>query len=181
MPQSQLTAVIGLGEIGKPLAEMLAKLHVVHGVDLAPVTIERPVDVMHVCIPFQLPDFVGVVARYAEMYRPGLIIVNSTVVPGTSRAIAARVPALVAYSPVRGKHVKMNADMALYRKFVAGVTPPATERAAAHFEAVGIATDRMATADTLELAKLTETSYFGVLIAWAHQVMSPPPPRDWPA
>ena len=46
------------------------------------------VDIMHVCFPFQIKDFVGETARYIELYHPALTVINSTVAVGTTRAIA---------------------------------------------------------------------------------------------
>jgi UDP-N-acetyl-D-mannosaminuronate dehydrogenase len=46
----------------------------------------------------------------------------------------------------------------------------AGEEAAAHFESLGLKTKILSSAETAELAKLTETTYFGLLIAWAQEV-----------
>ena len=46
----------------------------------------------------------------------------------------------------------------------------AVKRAAEHLEACGMKTAQMSAPETLELAKLLETSYFGLLIAWAQEM-----------
>ena len=74
------------------------------------------------------------------------------------------------YSPVRGKHVRMKEDLLKYQKFVAGTNGAAVERAKAVFVAAGMKVATMATPEALELGKLCETTYFGVLLAWAQEM-----------
>mgnify|MGYP006355750763 CR=1 FL=1 len=47
---------------------------------------------------------------------------------------------------------------------------PSTERTARHFESVGMKTRVLSSPEATELAKLTETTYFGLIIAWAQEV-----------
>jgi UDP-N-acetyl-D-mannosaminuronate dehydrogenase len=42
--------------------------------------------------------------------------------------------------------------------------------AAAHFESIGMQTRVLSNPESTELAKLSETTYFGLLIAWAQEV-----------
>jgi hypothetical protein len=86
------------------------------------------------------------------------------VLPGTSRSIAQASGAAVAYSPVRGKHVRMQKDLMRYFKFVAAPTEADAARAESHFQAAGMKTRRMAEVESLELAKLAGTTYFGACI-----------------
>jgi UDP-N-acetyl-D-mannosaminuronate dehydrogenase len=92
------------------------------------------------------------------------------VLPGTSRSIAQASGAAVAYSPVRGKHVRMQKDLMPYFKFVAAPTEADAARAEAHFQAAGMKTRRMAEVESLQLAKLAETTYLGVCIAFAQEI-----------
>ena len=62
----------------------------------------------------------GETARYIELYKPALTIVNSTVGVGTTRAIGKRTGAAVVNSPVRGKHACMLEELRIYTKFVGG-------------------------------------------------------------
>jgi UDP-N-acetyl-D-mannosaminuronate dehydrogenase len=161
--------VVGLGEIGKPL-QLISRHHDAIGVDISPVDRIHPVDVMHICFPFQVPDFVGEAARYIGYFQPALTIINSTVAVGTTRAIAERTGAAVVSSPVRGKHAKMLDDLQFYTKFVGGIDAGSAEQAAAHFQSLGLKTKVLPSPEATELAKLTETTYFGVMIAWAQEV-----------
>lgn len=166
-----LVIVLGMGEVGQPLFRILSKKFECAAVDIKPVEIDEPCDVLHICYPFQVPDFVKTTARYMEKYNPRLTAIHSTVAPGTTRKIHEIAPgrALV-YSPVRGKHARMESDMLRYKKFVAGFDSKSVEEAQRHFREAGFQTDTFPTPDIAELSKLLETTYFGVLIGWAQEV-----------
>jgi UDP-N-acetyl-D-mannosaminuronate dehydrogenase len=162
--------VAGLGEVGKPLFDLLSTEHDVIGVDVAPPERIEEAGVLHVCFPFQIKDFIGEAARYIQMFRPALTVINSTVGVGTTRAIAERTGVAVVNSPVRGKHARMLEELSLYTKFVGAINPATGEQAAKHFESVGLKTKILSSPEATELAKLTETTYFGLMIAWAQEV-----------
>jgi UDP-N-acetyl-D-mannosaminuronate dehydrogenase len=167
------TVVVGLGEVGKPLMEILSRHYETIGVDVVtrPLsTLPSRVDVLHICYPFEIPDFVGETVRYIELLKPALTVINSTVGVGTTRAVAERTGGEIASSPVRGKHVSMLEDMMKYTKFVGGMNARCAERAALHLAGAGFKTKVLSTPEATELAKLTETTYFGVLIAWAQEI-----------
>ena len=171
MNTSAKVMVVGLGEIGKPLFEVISKHHATVGIDIVPPP-ESPgeIDVMHVCFPFKINDFVGETVRYMAEYQPRLTVINSTVSVGTTRSIAERTGMAVVNSPVRGKHIRMAQDLLRYDKFVGGTDKDSADRAARHFESIGMKVRVLSSAEATELAKLTETTYFGVIIAWAQEV-----------
>lgn len=164
-------AVVGLGEVGRPILELVSKHHHAFGVDISlPPRQRSRVDILHICFPFGIEDFVGETARYIRLFRPSLTIINSTVAVGTTRAVATRTSAAVVNSPVRGKHARMTEDLCRYNKFVGGVSTSHTERAAHHFQSLGMKTTILSSPEATELAKLTETTYFGLMIAWAQEI-----------
>src|SRR5580693_811164 len=84
-PSETAVLVIGLGEVGGPLLETLREAHQAAGRDIE----DRPFDgvqVLHLCFPYT-SDFVSTAARYVALYEPETVVVNSTVVPGTTREI----------------------------------------------------------------------------------------------
>lgn len=167
-PGGSAVLVVGLGEVGRPLLEILREAHDAAGRDIE----DRPCDgvqVLHLCFPFT-PDFVSAASRYVSRYEPGVVVVNSTVVPGTTREIQEKTGVPAVYSPVRGKHSRMTGELRRYRKFVAGTSAQAVALVEDHFAAAGITTQRMSSPEGLELAKLLETTYFGVLVAWAQEM-----------
>lgn len=169
--EDKSVVVAGLGEVGRPLFELLSPHYKTVGIDIKP-PVERvgTVDVLHVCYPFEIKDFIGETTRYINEYKPRLTIINSTVAVGTTRAVAERTGAAVANSPVRGKHVRMLQEMRSYTKFVAAIDPVDAAYASDHFKAAGLKTKILAAPEATELAKLTETTYFGLMIAWAQEI-----------
>jgi hypothetical protein len=165
------TLVVGIGEVGAALADVLEKTQPVLRHDLEPQEFDEKIGVMHLCIPYRsATQFERAAVSYIHRFEPILTIVNSTVVPGTVRALADQTGAAVAYSPVRGKHARMTADLLKYNKCVAALDPETAGQAEQHFRAAGMTTRRYRKVETLELAKLAETTYFGVLIAFAQEM-----------
>ncbi|HXY70939.1 MAG TPA: hypothetical protein VEM41_00215 [Actinomycetota bacterium] len=160
--------VVGLGEVGGPLLELLRGPLGAKGRDVEAAAFHG-VQILHICFPFS-SEFVSLVCGYVKLYEPDVVVVNSTVSPGTTRAIQETSGVAAVYSPVRGKHTRMKDELTRYRKFVAGTSNEAVARVESHFAAAGMTTQRISTFETLELAKLLETSYLGVLIAWAQEM-----------
>src|SRR5262249_5812046 len=101
--------VIGLGEGGRPLFEIISEKEPTMGIDIEPVRTPGECAVLHICYPFS-DTCIRTAVQYIEDYRPALTIINSTVSPGTTRAIHRHVRTPIVHSPVRGKHVKMKHD-----------------------------------------------------------------------
>lgn len=160
--------IVGLGEVGRPLLEILSGTHQAAGRDLEDRAFHG-VRILHLCFPFG-PDFVSAAERYVSLYEPEVVVVNSTVVPGTTRAVQLVTGTPAVYSPVRGKHARMTDELRRYRKFVAGTSAQAVASVTDHFTAAGLTTQQMSSFESLELAKLLETTYFGVLVAWAQEM-----------
>jgi UDP-N-acetyl-D-mannosaminuronate dehydrogenase len=125
---------------------------------------------MHLCFPFEIEDFVGEAQRYIELLEPRLTVINSTVAVGTTRAVHDRTNAPLAHSPVRGKHVRMVEELTRYTKFVGPIAEPDGVAAEEHFRSLGMPTKVLSSPEATELAKLSETTYFAVMIAWAQEV-----------
>jgi UDP-N-acetyl-D-mannosaminuronate dehydrogenase len=171
MVKTKKVAVVGLGEVGRPLLKLASKHHQAFGVDVSPPAERvKQVDILHVCYPFGISDFVGETARYIELFSPTLTIINSTVGVGTTRSVAERTGAVVVNSPIRGKHAHMLEDLLKYTKFVGATDRASGERAAEHFQSMGMKTRILSSPEATELAKLIETTYFGLIIAWAQEV-----------
>jgi UDP-N-acetyl-D-mannosaminuronate dehydrogenase len=118
-----------------------------------------------------MPDFIATTMEYIEEYKPSLTIIHSTIAPGTTRRIqqaAGNYP--VAYSPVLGKHARMEEDMRRYTKFAAATDPETLQMALDHLAAASFRTAAFRTPEVGELSKLLETTYLGVLIGWAQEV-----------
>ena len=167
---NQTVIIVGLGEVGKPLFEIIKTQHKVFGIDIDLAAPLNRCDVMHICFPFADQKFVSQVVEYIGRYQPALTIINSTVAPGTTRRIAVASGTPVVNSPVRGKHARMQEEMLHYTKFIGAIDPQSGQRAVEHFESVAIRTRLLNSPEATEIAKLTETTYFGLMVAWAQEV-----------
>ncbi len=108
--------VIGLGEVGKPLQQMLGA----DGYDLNGEALPwGPYDVIHIAYPYG-PKFIHTVIEYRDMTRAGVTIIHSTVPIGTTKRIAQQ-GGPVCHSPVFGRHDNMLENMKLYPKPVGGL------------------------------------------------------------
>ncbi len=56
------------------------------------------------------------------------------------------------------------------RNLLESLDSKASQHAVAHFESIGLKTRVLSSPEATELAKLTETTYFGLMIAWAQEL-----------
>lgn len=174
--------VIGLGEIGYALFSMLTeekKNFVVYGLDLDETKMQQlsqsrskfpsKIDTLHICLPCKnQQSFTDEVICYIEEFKPKLVIINSTVPPGTTLKIAQRCKCLVAHSPTRGVHKNakyMKWEMRRWTKYVGGASPTAAQAARSHFEKLNLKVKILKSCTETELAKLFETTYRAWMIA----------------
>lgn len=131
-------------------------------------------------------------AEIARGIRPGTLVIYETTLPvGTTRERFA--PALeagsglvldrdlwLAFSPERVLVGRVLADLARYPKIVGGVSPESTRRAVDFYRSVlepGTEVRAVANAETAEMAKLAETTYRDVNIAYANELARYAAPR----
>ncbi len=165
-----VSLVIGLGEVGRPLLDVLGRVHRVEGIDLPPSDAPSRIAMMHVCYPAEIQDFVHVTREYIARYNPAVVVIHSTVPVGTTRAVQGNLKVPVVHSPVRGKHARMRDELLHYVKFIGATDANAAAGVAKHFEAAGMRTRQLSSPEASELAKLTETTYLGLLVAFAQDV-----------
>ncbi len=168
--------VVGLGEVGQPLFELLKEnpSFVVYGLDLdrekmrnmgqREVDFPSEIDVMHVCFPCSdKTKFVNIVVGYVRKFSPKITIIDSTVQLGTTLDIFRRCGnCLVAHSPIRGVHKSpeyMKKEFKRWTKYIGGATPKAGEQTQKHFNELGLKTKVLKSCVETELAKLFETTY----------------------
>ena len=173
--------VVGLGEIGRTLFELLKEtdLFTVYGLDLDEEKMRathqdqnklpQKIDTMHVCLPCKNQEsFVATVISYVKQFKPDLLIVNSTVPPGTTKKVQQNCKCLVAHSPARGVHKSpehMKWEMKRWTKYVGGVDAKAAKATCKHFEQMGLKVKTLKSCAETELAKLFETTYRAWMIA----------------
>jgi UDP-N-acetyl-D-mannosaminuronate dehydrogenase len=172
--------VIGLGEVGRPLFELIKESgeFEAFGLDtdqakmksLQQTAPPKKVDVIHICLPFKgQKEFASIVTDYIKRFEPRLTIINSTVPPGTTASLFKRSENFqIAHSPIRGVHKgneHMKWEIGRWTKYVGGATEEAAEAAARHFEKLRLKTKVLADSTETELAKLFETTYRAWMIS----------------
>jgi UDP-N-acetyl-D-mannosaminuronate dehydrogenase len=167
--------VVGLGEIGRPMFEILREsgMFSVYGIDINEKKMHdlkqdksmfpSEFDVLHVCILCtDLDEFVNIIFGYIQRFKPKLVIINSTVQPGTIMKVQACCDCHVVHSPIRGVHSSkehMKWEIKRWTKYVGGASPEAAMLAQDHFKKMGLKTKVLKSCAETELAKLFETTY----------------------
>ncbi len=181
--------ILGLGEIGRPIFQIIKENQgfKVYGFDIEEAkmrvvgqsaeNLPEKVDVMHVCLPCASQgDFVKIVIGYTRKFRPKLLIINSTVPPGTTFKIQEGFSGLVAHAPVYGTHKNLEYmmwEMRRWTKIVGGVNAESAKAASNHLRKTGIKTSILNGPVETELTKLLETIYTAWMIAFfqeAHRI-----------
>lgn len=173
--------VAGLGEIGKPILQLIPKVVPAIGYDINEKLIDKrkyakfknfETSLLHVAIPFS-NEFIQNVLDISEKFKPEIIVIHSTISPTTTKKLQKLLQIPVIYSATRGVHKRMIYDMKRYVKFygVESNAPRAlwaSKTYAQLMKKCGIKTKQMSNPVTLELAKIIcDTSYYGWLIIYA--------------
>lgn len=162
--------VLGMGEIGKGVYEVIGKnldmnRWEVWMKDKEPLSQGAPeiFEVMHVCIPYDQKKFISIVNRLQERFNIAIVIIHSTVSPGTTRMCEHAV-----HVPIRGRHPKIKEAIETYPLF-AGIESsgcfagdlfmaPITYIKKAFGQTVTICIPP----ETTELAKIIDLSHYAV-------------------
>lgn len=123
------------------------------------------VDVLHVCIPYN-DKFIEIILEEIAKINPKLVIIHSTVAPGTTKELALKFPGMVVHSPVRGIHPNLYKGIKTFVKYIGADDKKAGSAAKKHLESLGIKTKLFFPSAATELGKIFDTSYYGVCIAW---------------
>jgi UDP-N-acetyl-D-mannosaminuronate dehydrogenase len=173
--------VVGLGEIGCALFGLLKEKDgfTVYGLDLDETKMRaisqdtnklpKEIDTLHICLPCKDQDnFVATVTTYVKQFKPKLLIINSTIPPGTTKKTQQNCKCLVAHSPARGVHKSsehMKWEMKRWTKYVGGADAKAAEATCKHFEKMSLKVKTLKSCAETELAKLFETTYRAWMVA----------------
>ena len=173
--------VVGLGEIGKPILQLLSETETVVGFDTNHKLMnemkfgklkELETSILHICIPFT-NKFISNIGSLHNRFKPKCIIIHSTVNPGTTKKLQSLLHIPIIYSATRGVHKRMLYDLKRYTKFYA-IEPSAPQANWASsvyskmMKKCGVKTKKLSNPLTLEIAKIVcDTSYYGWLITYA--------------
>ncbi len=144
--------IIGKGEVGKALYNVLRK---VYPVEIQDTEMEHggEFDVIHICFPYSR-DFNGDVWDYQDIYRAKYVVIHSTVPVGTARKCQAF------HSPVIGQHPNLEKSLKTFVKFLA----PKDKTLKRYFERAGIRIRLVDRTEETEALKIFLTTCFGISI-----------------
>jgi len=162
------------GEVGSAICKVVekSKLYRVSLLDKVGVKELRPKKfyVMHVCIPYD-DDFMDIVADHMFTYKPRLTLIESTVKPKTTGALYELTKSSICHSPVRGRHVEgIESGLFNYTKFIGSPRREFALEAEKYYNSLGLKAYICNSSEETEFAKLLETTYYGLLIAFAQEV-----------
>ncbi|MCP2506439.1 MAG: GDP-mannose dehydrogenase [Nitrosopumilus sp.] len=170
--------ILGMGEVGQTLFDLLVdrKFDCV-GIDLdnskckkysENEVIKNP-EYLHVCLPGELTGFTDIVLNWINKIKNiQVVIIHSTVKPGTTKIIQEKLSIPILFSPVRGVHKRFLNDIKKYTKFISFDGIEIDSKIKRDLENRFEKIDWMSTTKTAELAKiLVDTTYYGWLINYA--------------
>ncbi len=170
--------ILGMGEVGETLFDLLVEREFnCIGIDIDKSkcknysensTIQNP-EYLHVCLSGELTEFVDITSNWiSKIEGLKVVLVHSTVKPGTTKNIQEKSKVPVLFSPVRGVHKRFLEDIKKYTKFIASDEKQIDQKIKSDLEKRFQKVDWMSTTKTAELAKiLVDTTYYGWLINYA--------------
>jgi len=159
----QKIGILGFGEVGQAIAKFYKNPFIK---DLNRDDGLKGTDTLNICIPFN-KKFIDIVSREIKKIKPKLVIIHSTVAPGTTKKIIAKTGnKAIVHSPVRGMHPNLYGGIKTFVKFIGAENKRAGKLAKKHLKSLGIKAEVVYPAKTTELGKLFDTTYYGICIAW---------------
>ena len=170
--------ILGMGEVGKTIFDLLVERKfdcVGIDIDISKCknysknnVIENP-ECIHVCLSGELEEFTDIVLNWINKIE-GLqvVLIHSTIKPGTTKYIQEKSKIPILFSPIRGVHKRFLEDVKKYTKFISSDDKQLDPKIKNDLEERFKKVDWMSTTKTAELAKiLVDTTYYGWLINYA--------------
>lgn len=152
--------VLGIGEVGRAIAAIFSEKFNVLKKDLKFDQIKSSkIYSLHVCLPYN-NKFEDIVLNQIKKNRPRIVIIHSTVMPGTSEKIFRKTKTPIVHSPVMGAHPNLEKDIKNFVKIIGPVNEKSADLAKDHFTKVAIKTQIFNNSLESEIGKLLDTSYY---------------------
>ena len=150
--------IIGKGQVGQSLFNVLSQAHEVVIRDIEPIEISD-VKVIHLCFPYS-DKFVEIANGYIDLYKPDITINHASVAVGTTEKLNG----LTVYSPIRGRHPHLEDGIYTFDKYLASDSPVAAMGAYNYFKVAKIPAKILGIRNgmrTLEYCKLMSNIRYG--------------------
>ena len=170
--------ILGMGEVGSTLFDLLSERGFnCIGIDKENekcknysenISIENS-EYLHVCLPGELNKFEEIIADWIKKIKDlQVVIIHSTVRPGTTKILQNKFEIPILFSPIRGVHRRFLDDIKKYTKFISSDKKEITLKIKLDLEKRFQKIQWMPNTKTAELAKiLVDTTYYGWLINYA--------------
>lgn len=154
------TLVIGAGEIGTSLGRVLADAYEVEWHDpQREKNATGTFDVINITYPYS-DKFIDITREYMARFRPKLVIIHSTISPGTTEKLGKG----VVHSPVNGKHPDLANDIKTFIKFIGANDAYSGYKAIQYLHKAGIPLKLFSSSRATEVAKILCTTRYGMAI-----------------
>lgn len=162
--------ILGVGQVGGAIKKITSKFFYVLTKDILTDQLKNnQIDILHICIPYS-DKFIEIVIKQINLNHPKLIIINSTIKPGTTREIWDEINIPIVHSPVMGVHPRLYYYLFQFPKFIGPINKKSGLMAASHFKNMGLKTILFNNPEETEIAKLLDTTYYGLNIVFAKWV-----------
>ena len=152
------TLIVGYGEIGKALANVLLPFYTL-GIQesmFTEVYAKFNPEILHICFGYS-DKFVSEVKRYQEKYKPKYTVIHSTVPVGTSRQLN------VVFHPIIGQHPNLEKSLLTFKQFFGGKD---VHNVIDYFRRVGMNVHIEDDPEPLEIGKLGLTTQYALNVEY---------------
>jgi len=157
----QTVGILGLGQVGRAIKKLALNKFQVYCRDLKHDQLKgNTIDILHLCIPYT-QQFIPFSLKTIKELKPRLIIVDSTVKPGTTRQIFNKTKIPIAHVPIMGVHPDLAKYQKMFTKVIGAVNDKSYRLARVHWLSLGAKKIvRFNRPEEAELAKLLSTTYY---------------------
>jgi len=154
--------ILGVGEVGSAIRKLAKEKFVVFVRDLKVDTLTgRKVDVLNICIPYS-DKFEKIVIDLIKEVKPKLVVIHSTVKPGTTRKIYSKTKVAISHTPIMGVHPKLAKYQIVFTKMIGAIDGGSYRLTRSYWEKLGAKEIvRFDGPEETELGKILSTTYYG--------------------
>ncbi len=165
-----IVGILGIGKVGKAIYKLTKQYYRVLTKDINIDQLEKKsIDIFHVCIPYST-NFSKIVIQQILINKPKLVIIHSTIKPGTTRNIYNITKTLIVHSPIIGVHPKLYFYLFKFPAFIGPINKTAGQLAFNYFQKMRLKPFLFNNPEETELAKLLDTGYYGINIVFCKWV-----------
>lgn len=173
----EIVGILGSGEVGSAMARLCKEAG--YRVFIRELKYDhlggRKIDILHVNIPeIEEEEFIKIVVGAVKELKPKLTIINSSIVPGTTRKIFYKTKLPIVHSPVIGIHPHIYESVKKhFPKIIGPVSKESGKLAKKHLKKLGLKVEVYDRAEESEAAKSMDLAYYAwniIYNKWAKEM-----------